>query len=85
MEDIFDSLLQAIAEDAFASYSADPVYLQRRHCAEQQSNWLEEHLNDEERAHLEQLRQAELRVVSLECEAEIRLALALGARLAIVS
>lgn len=85
MDDILCSLLQAISENAFASYDTSPEYLQSRRYAEQQSEWLEERLNDEERIHLEQLRQAELRVISLECEAEIRLALALGIRLALAS
>lgn len=85
MQDILDSLLQAISENAFASYDTNPKYLQSRRYAEQQSEWLEKHLNDEEWAHLEQLRQAELRVISLECEAEAKLALALGIRLALAS
>lgn len=85
MDDIISSLLQAISENAFASYDTNPKYLQSRRYAEQQSEWLEEHLNDEERVHLEQLQQAELRVISLECEAEIRLALALGVRLSLAS
>ena len=84
MEDIFTALLQAIEENAYASYDTDPEYLQSRRCAEQQTEWLEERLTDEEKAHLEQLRQAELRVVSLECEAETKLALAVGMRLALV-
>lgn len=83
MKDILDSLLQAIAENAFASYDTDPEYLQSRSCAGQQAEWLEERLTGEEKAHLEILRQSELRVVSLECEAEIKLALAVGMRLAL--
>lgn len=82
MQDIFTALLQAIEENAYASYNTEPEYLHCRRCAGQQAEWLEERLTDEEKAHLEQLRQAELRVVSLECEAEIKLALAVGMRLA---
>lgn len=81
MDDILDTLVQAIEEAAFPHIFAQSEYRQNQHDVGEHLDWLEEHLNDEERARLEQLRQAELRVISLECEAEIRLALAVGVRL----
>lgn len=85
MDDIMNTLTQAIEEAAFPHFFAQSEYRQNEHDVGEHLDWLEEHLNDEERGHLEQLRQAELRVTTLECEAEIRLALAVGIRLALVS
>lgn len=83
MNDIFSALLQAIEEKAFPLFYAKSEYRREQSRVLQQLQWLEARLDEEEKAHLEQLRQAELRVVSLECEAEVRLALAAGARLAL--
>lgn len=85
MQDILDTLVQTIEEAAFPHFFAQSEYRQNQYDAGEHLDWLEEHLNNEERDHLEQLRQAELRVTTLECEAEIRLALAVGMRLALVS
>ena len=97
MQDIFATLVQAIEENAFPLSCAQPEYRQNQHYAEKHRQWLEENLGkeakehleerltDEEKAHLETLRQAELRIASLECEAEVRLALAAGVRLALAS
>ena len=41
------------------------------------------HLNEEEQVHLEELRNAELNLSTLECEASIKIALAVGIRLAL--
>ena len=84
MEDIFTALLQAIEEEAFPLFYANSEYRREQSQVLQQLQWLEERLTDEEKAHLETLRQAELRIASLECEAEVRLALAVGMRLALV-
>ena len=46
-------------------------------------NWLEEHLDGEELAHLEKAQKAELCVDTLEREALVRTALAVGIRLAL--
>lgn len=83
MDDIFLALLQAIEESAFPLFYANPEYRKSQTCALLKSRWLAEHLNDEGKKHLEQLRQAELRIASLESEAEVRLALAAGVRLAL--
>lgn len=83
MDEIFLALLQAIEEEAFPLCYANSEYRREQSQVLQQLQWLEERLTDEGKVHLEQLRQAELRVVSLECEAEIKLALAVGMRLAL--
>ena len=83
MEDIICSLLQAIEENAFPIYYANSEYRREQSQILQQLQWFSERLTDEEKAHLETLRQADLRIASLECEAEVRLALAVGMRLAL--
>lgn len=83
--DIFDALVQAIEEAAFPGFFAKSEYRRSQHCAEEHYLWLEEHLNSEEKAHLEQARNADLRVTTLEQAAMIRAALAVGVRLALVS
>ena len=85
MEDIICSLLQAIEENAFPIYYANSEYRREQSQILQQLQWFSERLTDEEKAHLETLRQADLRIASLECEAEVRLALAVGMRLALAS
>lgn len=83
MTNIFDELVQAIDESSFPYISPRMEHRRAEHCAEQHLQWLEEHLNDEEKAHLEQLRNAELRITTLECKASIKLAVATGIRLAL--
>ena len=56
---------------------------ERVHRAEQHLEWLEEHLNEEEKAHLEGFRNAELSLSIMECKASIKIALAVGIRLAL--
>ena len=84
MDNIFSTLLQAIEENAFPLFYANSEYRRQQYQVLQQLQWLMERLNDEEKTHLEALRQADLRIASLESEAEVRLALAAGARLALV-
>lgn len=85
MDEIICSLTQAIEEEAFPLFYANSEYRREQSQVLQQLQWLEEHLTDEEKAHLETLLQAELHIASLECEAEVRLALATGVRLALAS
>lgn len=85
MQDIFDSLIQVIDEDSFSYISPKGRYREEQHCVEQHLQWLEEHLNEEEKAHLEAFRNAELNISTLECAASIKIALAVGIRLALPS
>lgn len=83
MGDIFDSLVQDIERDAFSLFFAKSEYRQNQHCAMEHMQWLEEHLSDEEKAHLEQAKAADLCLDTLEREAMVRTALAVGIRLAL--
>lgn len=83
MDDIFNVLLQTIEESAFPLFYAKSEYRRNQYCALQEEQWLEEHLDDEEKAHWEQLRQAEQRIAMLEDDAHIRTALAAGIRFAL--
>ena len=83
MQDIFDTLMQVIDESSFPYISPKRKYREEQHCAERHLQWLEEHLNEEEKAHLEEFRNAELNISTLECEASIKIALAVGIRLAL--
>lgn len=85
MDDILDMLIQAIDETSFPYISPIGEHRREVHCAEQHLQWLEEHLNEEERVHLEALRNAELYISTLECRASVRVALAVGVRLALSS
>ena len=83
MEDIFDSVVQDIEENAFPYFFVKPGYRKDQYCASQHMEWLEEHLNKEEKAHLEGFRNAELSLSIMECKASIKIALAVGIRLAL--
>lgn len=83
MDDILDMLIQAIDENSFPCISPRAKYRQEEHCAEQHLQWLEEHLNEEERAHLNAFRDAELNICIQECKASVKTALAVGIRLAL--
>lgn len=85
MQDIFDTLVQEIEKAAFPHFFARSEYRQNLDRAEKHSQWLEEHLSVEAREHLKKARDAECCMDSLVREAMVRTALALGARLAIVS
>ena len=63
MEDIFTALLQAIEEEAFPLFYANSEYRREQSQVLQQLQWLEERLTDEEKAHLETLRRAGLRLL----------------------
>lgn len=80
---IFDDLMQSIDENSFPYISPKGKYQREQHRAEQHLEWLEEHLNEEEKAHLEGFRNAELSLSTMECEASIKTALAVGIRLAL--
>lgn len=83
MEDILNMLVQEIERDAFPYFFAQSEYRQNQHYAEKHYQWLEEHLSAEEKEHLEKARDAECCVDTLEREAIIRAALAVGVRLAL--
>ena len=83
LTNIFDMLMQVIDESSFPYISPKRKYQQEQHCAERHLQWLEEHLNEEEKVHLEEFLNAELNISTLECEASIKIALAVGIRLAL--
>ena len=83
MEDILDSLVQDIEQGAFPYFFAKSEYRRNQHSALEHFQWLEEHLNDEERTHLEKARAADVCLETLEREAMVRIALAVGVRLAL--
>lgn len=85
MDDILDMLMQAIDERSFSHISPMGEYRQEQYCAERHLQWLEEHLNEEEKAHLEAFRNAELSISARECKAFVKTALAVGIRLALPS
>lgn len=83
MDDILDMLVQDIEQAAFPCFYAKSEYRQQQFQALLHMNWLNEHLGDEEMAHLEKAREAESCVDTLEREAMVRTALAVGIRLAL--
>ena len=83
MDDTFDSLMQTIDEHSFPYVSPKGEYQREVHRAEQHLEWLEEHLNEEEKAHFEGFRNAELSLSIMEYKASIKIALAVGIRLAL--
>lgn len=83
MDDILDMLVQAIDEHTSPYISPEGEYRQAAYCAERHLQWLQEHLTDEGKAHLEAFRNAELDITMLECKASVRIALAVGIRLAL--
>ena len=85
MDDIFDSLIQDIEQGAFPIFFAKSEYRQKQHLALEHFQWLEEHLSGEEKAHLEQARAADICLDTMEREAMVRIALAVGIRLALPS
>ena len=85
MDDILDTLMQEIERGAFPLFFAQGEYRQNQYYAEKHFQWLEEHLGAEEKEHLEKARDAELCMDTLELEAIIRTAIAVGVRLALPS
>lgn len=83
MTNILDTLVQSIEKNAFPHGCANGEYRQNKYYARLHMQWLAEHLNDEERERLEKARDAESYVDTLEREALVRLALAVGIRLAL--
>lgn len=83
MDDIIDMLVQTVERGAFPYFFAQSEYRQNQHYAEKHMQWLEEHLDAEAKEHLEKARDAECYVDTLEREALIRTALAVGIRLAL--
>ena len=83
MNDILDSLVQDIERGAFPLFYAKSEYRQNQNCAMEHMQWLEEHLSDEEKAHWEQAKAADVCLDTLEREAMVRTALAVGIRLAL--
>ena len=83
MTNIFNELMQAIDEGSYQYISPRAKHRQEGYRAEQHRQWLEEHLSDEGRAHLQQLLDAELHVNLLEDQALVKTAIAVGIRLAL--
>ena len=83
MDDILDMLMQEIERGAFPYFYAQSEYRQKQHCALEHFQWLEEHLGEEEKAHLEKARAADTCLDTLEREAIMRTAIAVGIRLAL--
>ena len=81
--DLFDILVQDVERCAFPYFYTKSEHRQNQHCASEHSHWLEEHLDEEARAHLEKLQDADLRVDTLEREALVKAAIALGIRFAL--
>lgn len=85
MDDIIEMLMQEIERGAFPYFFAQSEYRQNQHTALKEAQWLQEHLSDEEKAHLEKARAADTCLDTLEREAMTRVALAIGIRLALPS
>lgn len=83
MDDILDMLVQEIEQGAFPYFFAKSEYRQNQRYALEHFQWLEEHLGEEEKVHFEKARAADLRLDTLERQAIMRTALALGIRLAL--
>lgn len=83
MDDIFDSLVQDIEQGSFPYFFAKSEYRQNQRYALEHFQWLEEHLGDEEKAHLEKARAADLCLDTLERNAMVRTAIAIGIHLAL--
>lgn len=83
MDNIFDTLMEAIEENASPYYSGNSEYRREQFSIEQHLQWLCDHLSDEARAHLEQLRKAEFRTGTLERDALVRAAISAGIQFAL--
>lgn len=83
MQEIFDMLVQEIERTAFPYFYAKSEYRQQQYQALLHKNWLKEHLDEKEMAHLEKAEEAESLVDTLERDAMVRTALAVGIRLAL--
>ncbi len=83
MDDIFNMLLQTIETSAFPLFYAKSEYRRSQCAALQHEQWLEEHLDEEQKAHLQKIREADLCIDTLEREAMIRTAIAAGIRFAL--
>ena len=85
MQNILDMLAQEIERGAFPYFFVQGEYRQNQYYAEKHYQWLEEHLSAEEKEHLEKARDADATIDTLEREAIIRTAIAIGIRLALPS
>ncbi len=83
MDEILDTLVQEIERGAFPYFFAKSEYRQNQRYALEHFQWLEEHLSGEEKAHLEKARAADTCLDTLEREAMMRTAIAVGIRLAL--
>lgn len=83
MDEILDTLVQEIERGAFSYFFAKSEYRQNQRYALEHFQWLEEHLSGEEKAHLERARAADTCLDTLEREAMMRTAIAVGIRLAL--
>lgn len=83
MDNIICLLMQGIEDAAFPSFFAQSEYRQNQYYAGEHFQWLEEHLSEEAKEHLDKAREAEVSMDNLEREAMVRTALAVGGRLAL--
>ena len=83
MDDILDMLMQEIERSTFPYFFARGEYRRSQQSALEHYQWLEEHLGGEEKAHLEQAKAADVSMETLEREAMVKMALALGIRFAL--
>ena len=83
MDDILDMLAQEIERSAFPCCFAKSEYRQNQRYALEHFQWLEEHLGEEEKVNFEKARAADLSLDTLDLQAIMRTALALGIRLAL--
>lgn len=85
MDDILNMLMQMIERGAFPYFYAQSEYRRKQHCAAEHMQWLEEHLGEEAMAHLKEMQNADISPGTLEREAIMRTAIAIGIRLALPS
>lgn len=83
MDDIFDALAHTIEESAFSLFYAESEYRQNQCYALKHLTWLEEHLDEEAKEHLEKAQDAEACIDTFERQAIIRTAIAAGIRFAL--
>lgn len=81
MNDIIDALMEDIERGAFPYFFVKSEYRRSQQEALKHADWLENHLDEEQKAHWEKMRDADLRLDTLERKAMVRVAIAIGIRL----
>ena len=83
MDDILSLLVQEIERGSCPCFSEKSEYQQSQYFASLHRKWLEGHLDEEAMAHFEKMQDAEIYIDTLRCEALIKMAIAIGIRLAV--